>query len=101
MTRPQDELSAAELKRRLTWAALIKLVFEVDPLQCPNCGGTMRIVSFIENSRQHEVVEKVLRHCGLWKDTPKRGPPRAAPAQPSPEPDQLVYDDSFFDRQCA
>lgn len=72
------------------------LVFEVDPLECPNCGGTMRIVSFIENSRQPEVVEtrspgtgeehaegarraatrmvavNILRHCGLWKDTPKR-----------------------------
>jgi len=26
-------------KCRMTWAALIKLVYEVDPLKCPRCGG--------------------------------------------------------------
>jgi hypothetical protein len=31
-----------------TWAMLIKRVYEVDPLQCPCCGGQMKIVSFIE-----------------------------------------------------
>ena len=30
-------------KCRITWAALIKAVFEVDPLKCPKCGGTMKI----------------------------------------------------------
>ena len=24
-------------KRRMTWAVLIKSVYEVDPLECPNC----------------------------------------------------------------
>jgi hypothetical protein len=31
-------------KCRMTWAALIKCVYEVDPLKCPKCGGEMRIV---------------------------------------------------------
>jgi hypothetical protein len=44
---------------------LIKRIFEVDPLQCPHCGGQMKIIGFIER-RQHEVIEKILRHCGLW-----------------------------------
>ena len=30
------------------WARLIKRVYEVDPLECPCCGGQMKIVSFIE-----------------------------------------------------
>jgi hypothetical protein len=30
------------------WAMLIKRVYEVDPLECPCCGGQMKIVSFIE-----------------------------------------------------
>ena len=48
----------------MSWAALIKKVRqEVDPLRCPACGGTMKIVSFIDKC-QPEVVEKILRHCG-------------------------------------
>ncbi|MCP4589457.1 MAG: transposase, partial [bacterium] len=31
-----------------TWARLIKRVYEVDPLECPHCGGQMKVVSFIE-----------------------------------------------------
>ena len=36
-----------KLKKKcsLTWALLIKLVYEVDPFECPKCGGPMRIVS--------------------------------------------------------
>ena len=32
-----------------TWAMLIKRVYEVDPLCCPECGGEMKVVSFIEH----------------------------------------------------
>jgi hypothetical protein len=39
-------------KRRMTWAALIKSVYEVDPLKCVKCGGTMKIISIIEKSQQ-------------------------------------------------
>jgi hypothetical protein len=59
---------------RKGWAALIKQVYESDPLSCPKCGSTMRIIAFIER-RQTEVIEKILRHCGLWKESPARGPP--------------------------
>lgn len=39
--------TAYRKKCRMTWAMLIKAVFEVDPLKCPTCGGTMKIISFI------------------------------------------------------
>jgi hypothetical protein len=55
--------TAYRRKCRMTWAALIKCVYEVDPLKCPKCGGEMRIISFIE---EDVVTEKILRHCGLW-----------------------------------
>ena len=64
--------SAKEARKR--WAALIKQVYEADPMLCPKCGATMRIVSFIER-RQSEVIEKILRHCGLWEEAPARAPP--------------------------
>jgi len=49
------------LKQR--WAQLIKKVYETDPLICPRCGGSMRIIASIGRP---EVIEKILTHLGLW-----------------------------------
>jgi hypothetical protein len=57
-----------------TWAMLIKRVYEIDPLVCSRCGGEMKIVSFIDPP-QNGVIEKILRHCGLWQASAPRGPP--------------------------
>ena len=57
-----------------TWAMLIKRVYEVDPLCCPQCGGEMKVVAFIEPP-QGEVIEKILKHCGLWQASAPRAPP--------------------------
>ena len=64
-----------------TWAMLIKRVYEVDPLACPKCGGQMKVVAFIEPP-QGAVIEKILRHCGLWR--PSRAPPRSGGRRPPP-----------------
>jgi hypothetical protein len=56
---------------------LIQRIYQVDPLVCPKCGGTMKIISFIE-ARQDDVIRKILEHCGLWRAPPPRGPPPAA-----------------------
>ena len=69
--------SAREARKR--WAALIKQVYEINPLACPKCSSEMKIIAFIER-RQTEVVEKILRHCGLWEEPPARDPP------PVPDP---------------
>ena len=57
-----------------TWAMLIQRVFEVDPLVCAKCGGTMKVVAFIEPP-QRDVIEKILRHCGRWHASSPRAPP--------------------------
>jgi hypothetical protein len=57
-------------------AALIKQVYELDPLRCAKCGSEMKIIAFIER-HQTEVIEKILRHCGLWEESAARGPPAA------------------------
>ncbi len=67
--------SASAARRR--WAALIKRVWHVDPLRCPRCGSTMKIVSFIEPT-QPDVIQKILAHCGLADEAP-RAPPNAPP----------------------
>ena len=59
---------------RQSWAMLIKRVYEVDPLCCPECGGQMQVVSFIEPP-QADVIEAILKHCGLWQASAPRAPP--------------------------
>jgi len=47
---------------------------EVDPLCCPECGGQMKVVSFIEPP-QADLIEEILKHCGLWQASSPRAPP--------------------------
>ncbi len=61
----------------------------------------MKIVSFIE-CRQRDVIERILRHCGLW-DGPlrtlasARGPPGRTPQVPDEPRDlELVLDPEFM-----
>ena len=70
---------------------LIKQVYEVDPLACPLCGGRMKVVDFIEPP-QGDVIDKILRHCGLL---------RASTPRPPPDPDGLFHEpDGFSDDQA-
>ena len=86
-----------------SWAALVNRVFEVDPLECPQCGSRMKIISFIERC-QRDVVEKILRHCGLWEGPLRtlataRAPPQARDSDREPaEPRelQLVLDPEYL-----
>ena len=71
----EDNASAvAGTRSSQTWAMLIKRVYEVDPLCCPQCGGEMKVVAFLEPP-QREVIEKILLHCGLWQASSPRAPP--------------------------
>ena len=56
------------------WAEMIKKVYEIDPLICPQCGGTMRIVSFIED---HKVIDKIIKHLNLTFKAARPLPPQA------------------------
>ena len=58
-----DAEEALPSRSSQSWAMLIKRVYEVDPLSCPQCGGQMAVVAFIEPP-QADVVERILRHCG-------------------------------------
>ena len=69
---PARPLTAREARKG--WAALIKQVYESSPLLCPKCGSEMKIIAFIER-HQTEVIEKILRHCGLWEEEDAREPP--------------------------
>ena len=75
---------AATARRR--WAALIKRIWQVDPLQCPRCGGAMKIVSVI-NPGQRDVIDRILTHCSLSS----RAPPAEARGPPEPSIPKLTY----------
>jgi len=66
----------------------------VDPLTCPKCQGRMKIISFIEDE---EVIEKILKHLGLWE----------MKARPPPKPSASLvtihfdYSDSQIFRPCS
>ena len=59
-------------EQRKAWARLIQKIYEVDPLTCPKCQGSMKIIAFIA---QAEIIEKILKHLGLWL-VKKRPPPK-------------------------
>jgi len=56
---------------RLSWAKLLKRVFEVDLEHCPNCGGQLKIIAAILES---PVIEKILTHLALQARAPPRTP---------------------------
>ena len=53
---------------------LIKRLYEIDPLACRECGSQMTVVAFLEPP-QGDVIEKILRHCGLRCPSSPRAPP--------------------------
>ena len=61
------------------WRELIKKVWEADPLLCTKCAREMRIVALIN---ERDVIERILRHLGLWEQgvrvLPARAPPELA-----------------------
>ena len=71
----QPIIGPSNRRIRRRWAMMIRRVYQADPLLCPRCGGTMKIIAFID-ARQHDIIRKILQHCGLWEDPPSRGPPR-------------------------
>ena len=56
---------------RLSWAKLLKRVFEIDMEHCPICGGQLKIIAVILEA---PVIEKVLTHLGLQARAPPQAP---------------------------
>jgi len=44
------------------WAAMIRKVYEVDPMVCLKCGGTMKVIAFIT---EYAVVDRMINHLKL------------------------------------
>jgi hypothetical protein len=58
---------------RRGWAEMIRKIYEVDPLVCPNCQGQMIVISFITD---FPVVDKIINHLKLTFSAAKPPLPR-------------------------
>lgn len=58
----------------LMWWECIKKVWKADPLLCGNCGGEMKIISFIY---ERAVIKKILGHLKLYSKSAKQKKPPA------------------------
>jgi len=69
----QDDTPHTSASFRISWARLLKRVFDIDIEHCPHCGGELKIIVALE---EPTMIAKILAHLGM----PARAPPRA-PAQ--------------------
>jgi len=50
-----------------TSGGLIQKIYEVDPLTCPKCQGSMRVIAFIEHE---DIIKKILhkadKSSSIW-----------------------------------
>jgi hypothetical protein len=68
----EDELRPLPSKG---WAEMIRKVYEVDPLLCPQCGGKMKIIACLTD---YPVVDRIIGHLKLTFVADKPPPPRVA-----------------------
>src|SRR5262249_40132886 len=76
-----EDAHARSAPARMSWARLLKRVFDIDIKRCPNCGGSLKIIACPEPRRRAAiedppVIVKILARLGL----PTRALPRS-PAQ--------------------
>jgi hypothetical protein len=73
-----NEAAGRPRPRRIAWADLLRRVFAIDVLRCPDCGGRMRILAEIHPP---ETTEAILGCLGLSA--------RAPPVRPAGPDDDL------------
>ena len=65
--------SSCRQPARISWARLLKRVFQIDLEHCPNCGGQLKIIAAILEA---PVIERIPTHLGLQARAPPRAPAR-------------------------
>ena len=64
--------------RYLSWAELLRRVFEIDVLECPACGGRMRILATLTEETS---IASFLRGIGVSSEVPRFAPARSPPPE--------------------
>lgn len=79
-------------KARISWARLLKRVFNIDVEVCEACGGKTKIIAAIEDPK---VIRKILDHLGFPTKPPAIAPARGPPR--SRQSDEDFSQESSFD----
>jgi hypothetical protein len=58
----RDYILGSRREFTMSWARLLKRVFDIDIEHCPNCGGALKIIAAIEDP---PVIVRILTHLGL------------------------------------
>ena len=66
-----DNVLHSSASVRISWAGLLKRVFDIDIEHCPHCGGAMKIIAAILESG---AITKILDHLGLSSRAPPKAP---------------------------
>ena len=67
---PHAQSPPALAPARMSWACLLKGVFDIELEYCPRCGGRLKIIAALVDPA---VITKILTHLHL----PARAPPRS------------------------
>jgi hypothetical protein len=90
---PRSKVETARTYR-VPWAELLRKVFALDVLACPECSGRMQLIAFIASEA---VARRILDHLGL----DATGPPLARAQAPDdlldPAPGHDVVDPVYTD----
>jgi hypothetical protein len=89
LTLQQQLLEKKKKQQRMSWARLLKRVFNIDVETCGACGGKMKIIAAVEDP---QVIKKILDHLGLPST-----PPLAKPARGPPLSEWDDYHQTFFE----
>jgi hypothetical protein len=54
---------------------MIRKVYEVDPMLCPQCGGQMKVIAFLTD---YAVVDRIIAHLKLTFAAERPPPPHIA-----------------------
>jgi hypothetical protein len=68
----------------MTWAQRLKRVFNIDIEVCSRCGGSVRVIAFIEDQ---DVIDRVLAHL---RETEKEAPVRPLLVPPTTAPPAML-----------
>ena len=74
--------SPAERHVAMSWAQRLKRVFNIDIEVCGHCGGSVRIIAFIEDQ---DVIDRILAHLRDKKQDTPTLPHLAPPSRAPPE----------------
>ena len=61
-----EPLPESSRKPSSSWAACIKQIYELDPLECPKCKAPMRILAFVQDPAE---IKKIIKSLGLPDST--------------------------------